>query len=70
MLLFIGNIGVFYYEKRKRILAKFMNEKMYHTSPVFNQVVEMLIRGVDPYKIIEELCILNEEYFKQIKKKL
>lgn len=57
----------FYHEKRKRILAKFMNKKMYYTSPVYNQVVEMLIHDVDPYKIIEELCIINEDYLKQLK---
>lgn len=47
-----------YRSKREEVIAKFTKEfaeSNYNTDPAFRQVIEALIRGVDPYTIIERL---------------
>ncbi len=44
------------YKKTDEIISKFKNGKeLYHKSPMFNQVVQMLVRDVSFYDIIESI---------------
>lgn len=50
------------YEQIEELLEEFSDgEYLYKTSPVFNQVIQMLIRNVHPYRVIENLCDMNDE---------
>lgn len=45
-----------FYKKTEEIISKFENGKeLYYKSPMFNQVVQMLARDVDIYKVIESM---------------
>lgn len=47
-----------YYSKKEEVLSKFTKkfiEGNYMTDPLLHNIVEMLIRGSDPYQIIENL---------------
>lgn len=44
------------YLKTSEYITKFKNgEKRYRESPLFNQVIQMLVRDVDPIDIIDQL---------------
>jgi hypothetical protein len=50
------------YRKTDKMIAKFKNgKKRYATSPLFNKVIQMLVRGLDPYEVIDQLCQQNED---------
>jgi len=45
------------YKKTDECIAKFKNGKeRYKQSATFNRVIQMLVRDVDPYEIIDQLC--------------
>lgn len=45
-----------FYLKTSEYITKFKNgEKRYRESPLFNQVIQMLLRDVDPIDIIDQL---------------
>lgn len=46
-----------FYAKTDECVSRFKNGKeRYRNSPTFNKVVQMLVRDVDPYDIIDQLC--------------
>ena len=46
-----------HYKKTEEYIIKFVNgEERYRTSPTFNIAIQMLVRGVDPYQVIDQLC--------------
>jgi hypothetical protein len=46
-----------FYKKTDECISLFKNGKdRYRNSPTFNKVVQMLVRDVDPYDIIDQLC--------------
>lgn len=46
-----------FYVKTDECISRFKNGKdRYRNSPTFNKVVQMLVRDVDPYDIIDQLC--------------
>jgi len=50
------------YNKTKEIVSKFKDgEKRYRESALFNQVVQMLVRDVDPYDVINQLIQVTED---------
>lgn len=50
------------YSKTSECIAKFKNgNHRYQQSALFNQVVQMLVRGVDPYDVIDHLVQVNED---------
>lgn len=46
-----------FYNKTDECINRFKNgkERFMH-SPTFNKVVQMLVRDVDPYEVIDALC--------------
>lgn len=49
------------YLKTSEYIAKFKNgEKKYHESVLFNQVIQMLVRDVDPIDVIDQLITVAE----------
>lgn len=51
-----------FYEKTDECIARFKNGKqLYKESATFNMVVQMLVRDVSPYEIIEQLCQSSED---------
>lgn len=51
-----------FYIKTDACLARFKNGKeRYRTSATFNKVVQMLVRDVDPYEIIDQLCQMSDD---------
>lgn len=51
-----------FYKKTEECIAKFKNGKeRYRTSVTFNRVVQMLVRDVDPYDVIEQLCEITDD---------
>lgn len=49
------------YLKTSEYITKFKNgEKRYRESPLFNQVIQMLVRDVDPIDIIDQLIQTTE----------
>lgn len=50
------------YNKTSEVIARFKNGmKRYRTSALFNQVVQMLVRDVDPLDVIIYLTITAED---------
>lgn len=50
-----------FYLKTSEYITKFKDgEKRYRESPLFNQVIQMLIRDVDPIDIIDQLIQTTE----------
>ena len=49
------------YQKTQEVLNKFLNREKYRKSALFHQVVQMLVRGVDPYLVIEQLITTTED---------
>lgn len=50
------------YRKTDEIIAKFKNGKqLYQKSATFNIIVQMLVRNVDPYDVIFQLCQIVED---------
>lgn len=50
------------YNKTDECVSKFKNGKeRYRTSAQFNVVIQMLVRGADPYEIIDQLCQSNDD---------
>jgi hypothetical protein len=58
-----------YFKKTEECIFKFKNgRERYRQSPTFNVVVQMLVRGIDPYDVIDQLCQSmddTQEAFKQ-----
>lgn len=55
------------YKKTEEIIAKFKNGKeRYHVSAMFNQVVQMLVRDVDLYDVIDQLIYAAEDSTKAL----
>lgn len=51
-----------FYHKTDECVARFKNGKeRFKTSATFNQVVQMLVRDVDPYDIIDALCQMSDD---------
>ena len=51
-----------FYKKTEECIAKFKNGKeRYRTSATFNRVVQMLVRDVDPYDVIDHLCEVSDD---------
>jgi hypothetical protein len=51
-----------FYQKTDECIARFKNGKeRYKTSPTFNIVVQMLVRGTDPYEVIDRLCQMSDD---------
>ena len=49
------------YLKTSEYIAKFKNgEKKYHESVLFNRVINMLVRDVDPIDVIDQLITVAE----------
>jgi hypothetical protein len=54
-----------FYRKTDECIARFKNGKeRYRTSVTFNKVVQMLVRDVDPYEIIDHLCQMSDDQTK------
>ena len=54
-----------YNTKIDNCISKFKNGKeRYRTSATFNRIVQMLIRDVDPYEIIDQLCQVSDDQSK------
>jgi hypothetical protein len=54
-----------FYRKTDECIARFKNGKeRYKTSPTFNRAVQMLVRDVDPYDIIDQLCQMSDDHTK------
>ena len=50
-----------YYRKRDEYISRFINgDKCYQTSQLFHNMIEMLVRGKDPYEMIFDLIEINE----------
>lgn len=50
------------YNKTDMIISKFKNgEELYRKSALFNRSVQMLVRGVDVYDLIENLIQVTED---------
>ena len=48
-------------QERSKYITKFKDgEKRYRESPLFNQVIQMLVRDVDPIDIIDQLIQTTE----------
>lgn len=48
--------------KRKELISKFANGwERYNKEPMFRNIVESLMRGSDPFDIIEKLIDMNKE---------
>lgn len=59
------------YEKRKELLAKFMDGgRRYNEDQLFRNVIEGLVRGADPLEIIEKLIVLNKDLQERIREHL
>jgi hypothetical protein len=53
------------YRKTDECIARFKNGKeRYRNSATFNRVVQMLVRDVDPYEIIDQLCQISDDQTK------
>lgn len=51
-----------FYTKTDEFIAMFKNGKeRYKTSTTFNRVVQMLVRGVSPYEVIDCLCQMSDD---------
>ncbi len=51
-----------FYKKTDECIAKFKNGKeRYQQSATFNRVLQMLVRDVDPYDIIDQLCQMTDD---------
>jgi len=51
-----------FYKKTDECIAKFKNGKeRYQQSATFNRAVQMLVRDVDPYDIIDQLCQMTDD---------
>ncbi len=51
-----------HYRKTDEVVARFKNGKeRYKKSPTFNRVVQMLVRDVDSYDIIDALCEMTDD---------
>jgi len=54
-----------FYHKTDECIARFKNgQERYRTSSIFNMVVQMLVRDVDPYEIIDHLCQMSDDQTK------
>jgi hypothetical protein len=54
-----------FYRKTDECIARFKNGKeRYKTSATFNRVVQMLVRDIDPYEIIDQLCQMSDDQVK------
>ncbi len=54
-----------FYRKTDECIARFKNGKeRYRNSATFNRVVQMLVRDVDPYEIIDHLCQMSDDQTK------
>lgn len=50
------------YNKTEEIINKFKNGKeRYQKSALFNTIVQMLVRGVDEYEIIDDLINVTQD---------
>lgn len=50
------------YKKTDECIARFKDgEYRFKTSPTLNRVVQMLVRGEDPYAIIDHLCQMSDD---------
>lgn len=46
-----------FYAKTDECISRFKNGKeRYRNSPTFNKVIQILVRDMDPYDIIDDLC--------------
>lgn len=55
------------YEKTDEVLSKFKNGKeLFRKSTIFNIIVQQLVRGAEPYEVIEQLCVLNDSAMKSL----
>lgn len=51
-----------FYRKTDECIARFKNGKeLYRTSPLFNRIVQMLVRDENPYDLIEELIQITDD---------
>lgn len=60
-----------YEQKRKEIIEKFTTsfiEQRYNTNATLNRTVEYLIRGGNPYEVIEMLISNQENLIKELEK--
>lgn len=50
------------YKKTEDLITKFPNGKeRFRKSALFNKTIQMLIRGVDVYDVIDQLIMVNED---------
>lgn len=50
------------YLKTSELLSKFPNgEKRMRESALFNQVIQMMVRGLDDYQVIDQLITITED---------
>jgi len=59
-----------YYSKKEEVINKFSSEFMngnYHKDAQLHAIVELLIRDVDPYQIIEQLILERQNLSEQMK---
>jgi len=59
-----------YRSKKDQVLQKFKKqfvETNYLNDPMFHSIIELLIRGADPYEIIEMLIDDKKEMIKRVK---
>ena len=57
-----------FYRKTDECIARFKNGKeRYKNSATFNRVIQMLVRDVDPYEIIDNLCQMSDDQTKAFK---
>lgn len=55
--------------RKGKVLERFaedFHDRYYRYNPLYNKVLELLIRDADPYQIIEELIRINDEAYKHI----
>ena len=54
-----------FYRKTDECITRFKNGKeRYKTSATFNRVVQMLVRDVNPYEVIDHLCQMSDDQTK------
>lgn len=54
-----------FYLKTDECITRFKNGKeRYNTSATFNRVVQMLVRDMDPYEVIDQLCQMSDDQAK------
>jgi len=59
------------YEKTDECITRFKKDKeRFRESATFNRVVQMLVRGAEPYEIIDQLCQMSDDQNKAMEQQI